>query len=62
MINSNNDKARKKKHGHGPNVSKMSILKLNAKFVLINQSSITVQIVCGHKFFVSFKKSQLKIS
>lgn len=32
------------------------IWKLNAKFVLINQSSITDEIVCDHKSFVSFKK------
>lgn len=55
MTHSINNKARKKKLGHGLNVSKRAIWKLNAKFVLINQSSITVEIVCGH---ISFKKNK----
>lgn len=60
MTFSINDKARKKKPRHGLNVSKGANLEtnINAKFVLINQSSITVEIVCDHKSFVSFKKKK----
>lgn len=56
MTYSNNDKARKKKPRHRLNVSKGANLEtnINAKFVLINQSSITVEIVCDHKSFDSF--------
>lgn len=58
MTHSINDKARKKKRTNC--VQKSKYQKLNAKFVLINQSSITVEIVCDHKSFVSFyqKKTQ----
>lgn len=60
MTHSINDKARKKKLGHGLNVSKRANLETKCK-IYPYQSSITVEIVCDHKSFVSFKKKKLKI-
>lgn len=58
MTYSINDKARKKKPRHGLNVSKGANLEtnINAKFVLINQSSITVAI--NHLFHLEKKTTQ----
>lgn len=53
MTHSINDKARKKKLGHGLNVSKRANMETKCK-IYPYQSSITVEIVCDHKSFVSF--------
>lgn len=53
MTYSINDKARKKKLGHRLIVSKRANMETKCK-IYPYQSSITVEIVCDHKSFVSF--------